>query len=216
MDRFVPQFQGQDWVDGMRVLHVYALPREDVDRDLLALTQQIRPHMQGYPIDPVTSETGFAELHLTLEMIADAPATDIPETERAELVAALAREVAPLPPISTQVGPPLGNVAGVVLDVDPDEEVVVLQDRVRAAVRSARGEAALRHSGGRPHLQAGYSFGTTSSDPLNGVLRNEVATRRAPLEIDRVHLLDVRWGLAGDTGGWRMSWTPVAEVRLEG
>lgn len=55
-------------------------------------------------------------------------------------------------PFETEVGPPIGNVAGAVLDVWPDEGFIALTERVRSAIRTTRGAAALQHNGGRPHL----------------------------------------------------------------
>ncbi|MGX9225100.1 hypothetical protein ACWV95_00215 [Streptomyces albus] len=39
MEKFVPRFQGRPWADGLRVLHVYVLPRPGVDDGLLSLAQ---------------------------------------------------------------------------------------------------------------------------------------------------------------------------------
>ncbi|HEY9332009.1 MAG TPA: hypothetical protein VIS09_27850 [Streptomyces sp.] len=58
------------------------------------------------------------------------------------------------------------------------------------------------------------SYGTASADPLNSELRNKVIPRRAPLSVDRVHLLDVAWTFDADLGGWRMTWDRVAEISL--
>jgi len=41
-----------------------------------------------------------------------------------------------------------------------------------------------------------------------------IIPRRAPLRIDTVHLLNVRFAIAPDTGGWRLSWEPIAEIPL--
>ncbi|MER5210980.1 hypothetical protein ABT063_10455 [Streptomyces sp. NPDC002838] len=91
---------------------------------------------------------------------------------------------------------------------------VALIERIRSAIRKARGDEALQYSGGRPHISLGYSYGSASSDPLNSELRNRVIPRRATLFVDRVHLLDVAWTFDEDLGGWRMTWEPVAEIPL--
>lgn len=39
VEKFVPRFQGRPWADGLRVLHVYVLPRPGVDDGLLSLAQ---------------------------------------------------------------------------------------------------------------------------------------------------------------------------------
>jgi hypothetical protein len=95
-----------------------------------------------------------------------------------------------------------------------------LETRVRAAVIRARGDDAIQHSGGRPHISVGYSYSPANSDPLNSRLRNTVTPRRAPLTVDRVHLLNVIWEETPlspqGTLGWQMSWESVAEIPLAG
>ncbi|ROQ70228.1 hypothetical protein EDD93_4740 [Streptomyces sp. 840.1] len=216
MEPFVPRFQGGPWVSGMRALHVYVLPRPGVDDELLGLTEACRPILGDYPIDPQCgsdpSDAGL--LHLTCEMLADAPASEYDEAALTEVVEALRAELSGMPVFTTEVGPPIGNVAGVVLDVWPEADAVALIERVRSAIRKARGDGALQHSGGRPHISGGYSYGAASSDPLNSELRNKVVPRRATLLVDRVHLLDVAWTFDEGLGGWRMTWEPVAEILL--
>ncbi|WP_282698327.1 hypothetical protein [Streptomyces sp. CC208A] len=79
-----------------------------------------------------------------------------------------------------------------------------------------RGEAALQHQGGRGHVSFCYADDTASSDRLNSRLRNEITPRRAPMHVDRVHLVSVTWTEDEASGGWRMSMEPVAEIRLGG
>lgn len=216
MEPFVPKFRGRPWVSGMRALHVYVLPRPGVDDDLLSIAQSCRPMLVGYPIDPLYgSEPNTAGLlHLTGEMLADAPSAEYDEAALEEVVDALRAELADVPAFTTEAGPPIGNVAGAVLDVWPEADTVALIERIRLAIRKARGDEALQHSGGRPHISLGYSYGAASSDPLNSELRNKVIPRRATLFVDRVHLLDVEWTFDDELGGWRMTWEPVAEVPL--
>lgn len=218
MEPFTPRFQGRPWVSGMRVLHVYVLPRPGADDELLRMAHACRPILAGYPIDPQcgSDPTDAGLLHLTAEMLADVPSDEYDEAARAQVVGALRAELAGVQAFTTEVGPPIGNVAGVVLDVWREADTVALIERIRSAIRTARGDQALRHSGGRPHISLGYGYGSASSDPLNGELRNKVVPRRATLFVDRVHLLDVAWALDEDLGGWRMSWEPVAEIPLGG
>ncbi|MEU9564086.1 2'-5' RNA ligase family protein [Streptomyces sp. NPDC048161] len=221
MEKFVPKYRNGAWPAG-GVLHVYVCPRAGVDDDLLELAQRCRSAISEYPIDPqypdVPGDPGW--LHLTVEMIADTPTSAISDEEKAKLVSELTQELTGLPGFGTEVGPPIGNVAGCVLDVWPEDQVRELGSRVRAAVVRARGEDAIQHSGGRPHMSIGYSYAAASSDKLNSKLRNTVIPRRASLWIDRVYLLDVMWterpiGSDG-TLGWQMTWTCVAEIPLAG
>ncbi|MGW0672537.1 hypothetical protein [Streptomyces sp. NPDC002746] len=217
MERFNPKFQGRTWTEGMGVVHAYVLPRTGVDDELISLAHACRPAMLDYPIDlacpPEAGDPGT--LHLTIEMVADAPAADISGTERADLVKALHHQLAGVAPFVTEVGPPIGNIAGAVLDVWPEDQAVALQERVRAAIRATRGDAALQHNGGRIHCSLGYSYDTANSDRLNSALR-ALIPRRAPLHVDTLHLLNVRYDIAADHGGWRMSWEPIAEIPLGG
>ncbi|WP_437054889.1 2'-5' RNA ligase family protein [Streptomyces sp. enrichment culture] len=216
MEPFVPKFQGRPWVSGMRVLHVYVLPRPGVDDNLLNLVETCRPILDNYPIDPQCggepNDAGL--LHLTVEMLADAPSAEYDEEALADVVEALRSELADVSAFTTEVGPPIGNVAGAVLDVWPEADTVALIKRVRSAIRKSRGETVLQHSGGRPHISLGYSYDAASSDPLNSELRNKVTPRRATLVVDRVHLLDVAFTFDEGLGGWRMAWEPVAEIPL--
>lgn len=217
MERFTPRFQGQQWVDGMEVTHAYLLPQAGIDDELLALAHACRPVLLSYPIDLASpaqaSDPGT--LHVTIEMVADAPTADIGPAAQRALVDALRTELADVAPFTTEVGPPIGNRAGAIMDVWPDAQAVALRERVRAAIRTARGDAALLHDGGRLHMSLGYSYGTANSDPLNSQLR-AITPRRAPLSVDTLYLLNVRFAIAPDTSGWRLSWEPLAEIPLSG
>ncbi|WP_180685860.1 2'-5' RNA ligase family protein [Streptomyces gossypiisoli] len=217
MRRFTPRFQGTEWTDGMGVLHVYAVPKPGVDDELLSLVQACRPALLEHPIDlafPADPEDA-GTLHVTIEMVADAPTARIDAAGRQDLIVALRTQLADVEPFVTQVGPPIGNVAGAVLDLWPEGQAVDLQENVRKAIRSTRGDAALQHSGGRLHMSLGYSYDTSDSDALNSRLR-AITPRRAPMRVDSVHLLDVRFDIAPDTGAWVMSWTSLAEIPLGG
>ncbi|MFI8102100.1 hypothetical protein [Streptomyces sp. NPDC086023] len=200
------------------MLHVYVLPRPGVDDELLSLARACVPLMAEHPIDPQLPGTGDGAgwLHLTVEMLADAPATDYDGPALQRLVDALETELASIAPFTTEAGPPIANIAGAVLDVWPETDAEMLREATRTAIRKARGEDALQHQGGRQHISLGYADGTSSSDRLNSRLRNEITPRRAPLHVDRVHLLAVTWTEDTVSGGWRMSWEPVAEIPLGG
>ncbi|MGP4115299.1 2'-5' RNA ligase family protein [Streptomyces sp. 4N509B] len=217
MKRFTPHFQGRPWVDGLEVIHAYLVPRAGVDDELIALAHACRPALLEYPIDlacpPEVGDPGT--LHVTVEMVADAPAADISAGERTDLVHALRERLADVSPFATELGPPIGTSAGALLDVWPEDEAEELRERVRAAIRETRGDVALQHDGGRLHCSLGYSYDAADPDPLNSRLR-ALTPRRAPLHVDSLHLLNVRFEVAKDTGGWRLSWEPIAEIPLGG
>ncbi|MFH8520267.1 2'-5' RNA ligase family protein [Streptomyces gelaticus] len=218
MRQFVPKFQGRPWISGERVLHVYVCPRAGVDDELLRLVGRATEAMAPYPVDPQAphcpADPGW--LHLTVEMVADAPSAAISDPDRTKLVDALTDALADVEAFQTEAGPPIGNIAGAVLDVWPDRQAVALQDRVRSVLRAVRGDRAVTPSADRPHLSLGYAYADADSDPLNSVLRTTITPRRAPLLVDRVHVVDVTWVYESMPGGdgWRMSWTPVAEIPL--
>ncbi|MFE4335301.1 hypothetical protein ACFRQM_39640 [Streptomyces sp. NPDC056831] len=58
-------------------------------------------------------------------------------------------------------------------------------------------------------------YDTANSDRLNSAL-HALTPRRAPLHVDTLHLLNVRYDIAADIGGWHMSWEPIAEIPLGG
>ncbi|GAA2442937.1 hypothetical protein GCM10010433_50180 [Streptomyces pulveraceus] len=157
MEKFVPKYRNGAWSAG-GVLYVYVCPRAGVDDELLELAQRCRSAISEYPIDPqypdAPADPGW--LHLTVEMIADTPTAAISDEEKRKLVSELTQELSGLPGFGTEVGPPIGNVAGCVLDVWPEDKVRELGSRVWTAVVRARGEDAIQHSGGRPHMSIGY------------------------------------------------------------
>src|SRR5207244_2412784 len=96
MKRFTPTFQGRPWVDGMEVTHAYLLPQAGIDDELLDLAHACRPALLEYPIDlACPPEAGHpGTLHVTIEMVADAPTADITAKERSALIDALRKELA--------------------------------------------------------------------------------------------------------------------------
>lgn len=65
-------------------------------------------------------------------------------------------------------------------------------------------------------MSLGYSYASAESDALNSTLRNTITPRKAPLRVEAVHLLDVRYDIEPDTGGCRMTWESLAEIPLAG
>ncbi|MFB6984500.1 2'-5' RNA ligase family protein [Streptomyces sp. NPDC056304] len=175
--------------------------------------------MTPYPIDPQVPDCPADPcwLHLTVEMVADAPAAAISGPERADLVAALTDALGDFAPFEIEAGPPIAGVSGAVLDVWPDGRAVALQDRVREVIRTVRGEHAVMPTAGRPHFSLGYAYAEADSDPLSSVLRTTITPRRAALFVDRVHVVDVEWfraAMPSGVEGWRMSWESVTVIPL--
>ncbi|MGW1194452.1 2'-5' RNA ligase family protein [Streptomyces sp. NPDC002536] len=212
MRKFIPQFQGAAWADGMRVLHAYLLPDLTVDRHLAQLVSACREAMRPFPITLL----GNSQLHVTVEMVADTSSENIGPDERAALADALERHLAGAKPFQVTAGSPVANKAGALLDLSPDGPLEDLRGRVRDAFREARGPEVIQHDGGRHHLSLGYSWGTADSDPLQSALRR-IAPSHAVFHVDRVHLLDVQFRERAREDGntaWEISWTPVSALPL--
>ncbi|MEY9948417.1 2'-5' RNA ligase family protein [Kitasatospora sp. GAS1066B] len=214
MEKFTPKFQGAPWIDGARVLHVYACPQVKSDPALARLIGDCREAMSPFPITAMGDDT----LHCTIEMVADTTADKITAEERDELVAALREHLASTGPVEVTVGSPIANRAGALLDVYPDGGLVDLRERVRDAIRSVRGPGALLHDGGRPHVSLGYAWAEGSSDALQTALRR-ISPSHAVVRFTSLHLLDVQFQQRPRTHGasaWELSWQPVATIALPG
>ncbi|MFJ9379275.1 2'-5' RNA ligase family protein [Streptomyces sp. NPDC101455] len=201
----------------MRTLHVYLLPTAGVDDALLSLVHACRPILLEHPIDPLAGpEEGDAgTLHITVEMDASLPSEQASPKDIKLLTEALHTELRDTTPFDLELGPPIGNGTGAILDVWPEGKFVDLQTRVRTAIRTTRGESAIQHNGGRAHMTIGSAYAARSSDPLTARLR-ALTPRRATMHVRTVFLLDVWHAIAPDTGGWRINWYPVAEIPLHG
>ncbi|WP_327416417.1 hypothetical protein [Streptomyces sp. NBC_01233] len=130
---------------------MYALPDQDTDAALLALADACHAAMSPYPIRAL----GHDQLHVTIEMITDATADAIGESERGVLVEALREKLAAAEPVHTEIGHPYSNRAGVLFDVWPDQDLLNVRALVHAAVREVRGDGAVLHDCGRPHMALG-------------------------------------------------------------
>lgn len=210
MKKFVPRWQEAPWPDGLRALHVYACPDLEVDHQLARLVRQCHEAMRDYPITPLDTH-----LHATIEMVADTSSDRITDRERCALAGALRSHLANAAPIEVRAGSPITNVAGAVLDLSPDEQLVDLTDRVRTALVQARGSEVVRHNGGRHHISLGYAWAEADSDTLQSTLRR-ISPSHAPFHITKLHLLDVQWRQQprGDDHAWEISWDHLDTLPL--
>ncbi|MEV6957572.1 2'-5' RNA ligase family protein [Streptomyces sp. NPDC051183] len=182
------------------------------DLALARLVGECREAMRPFPITPTDDDT----LHCTIEMVADTTADKITAEERDELATALREHLTGAGPLEVTAGSPVANRAGAFLDLSPDEGLVDLKERVRAAIREVRGHGALLHDGGRPHMSLGYAWAEASSDTLQTALRR-ISPSHTPFHITELRLLDVLFQQGPRPGGqtaWELSWESVATIPL--
>ncbi|WP_340375706.1 2'-5' RNA ligase family protein [Streptomyces sp. SS7] len=211
MKQFVPTFRGQEWESGAGALHLYVRP-EPVDREFHDLAAACREVLGDYPIWCVPDDL----VHITIEMDAAAPSTDISTTERTRLITTLKDRLTRIEPFTVLCGSALANRTGAILDTHPDQGLVALQNLVRSALWEAHDTSAIAHEGGRGHASLGYAYDQADSDPLQSALRR-ISPSHAPLTVSRLHLLDVRWTAHPRADGgvrWEMDWDPVAVLPL--
>ncbi|WP_157845576.1 2'-5' RNA ligase family protein [Kitasatospora phosalacinea] len=213
MRRFDPTFGTVPWSEGLRVLQVYALPDPPAEPALRALVSGVRAAMSGAPIVPIPDE----RLHVTLDMVTDAPAHAVTARERAALAGALREALAGTAPVALLAGSATVTPRGVLIDLHPDGELADLQRRVRAAIHAVRGPDSTGYRLGVIHLSAGYAAADTDTDPLT-VLLHRVRPGHAPLTLRRVALVEVFWHRAetpvGGASGWTIDWTVLDQVLL--
>ncbi|MFJ8637380.1 hypothetical protein [Streptomyces sp. NPDC093568] len=211
MKQFVPTFRGQDWKSATGALHLYVRP-EPADQEFYDLAAACREVLGDYPIWCVPDDL----VHITVEMDAAAPSSDISTDERTRLITALKDRLTHIEPFTLWCGSPLANRTGAILDTYPDQGLVALRNLVRSALWEVHDTSAIAHEGGRGKASLGYAYDSADSDPLQSALRR-ISPSHAPLTVSSLHLLDVRWTAQPRADGglrWEMDWDPVAALPL--
>lgn len=196
-----------DWPAGTTLLHVYAIPDMQRNRELAALVEGCRAAADVFPLAWVEDPW----LHLTLAQVPDSPADRIPQDDRDALVAALGARLERLKSLRVLIGSPLSYHSGVICDVHPDGPLVRLCEAAQEAVTAARGDGADSYEVGVPHLSLAYATQPASSDDVQRRLRR-VRPSHAPLDIDAVHLVDV----TADDARKTITWDHLAVIPLGG
>ncbi|MDX3224493.1 2'-5' RNA ligase family protein [Streptomyces sp. ME19-01-6] len=211
MKRFIPRFRGEPWPKATRVLQVYGLPDLARHPALQTLVDGCHAVMKDWPALPVP-------LHITLEMITDARAQDISDSERKELVSSLHEHLADATPWTGLAGPPIANKAGALLDLHPDPGLEDLHRRIRAAVHALRGPQSTEYDVLPAHLSIGYAHSRADSDTVQSALRR-VRPSHAALTIDTVDLVEVHFDqvpVAEDAHrtAYAIHWNSIATITL--
>ncbi|MCK2245407.1 MULTISPECIES: 2'-5' RNA ligase family protein [unclassified Crossiella] len=194
---------GRIWPTNRRLTHIYYLP----DTNTLApLLDAYAPTLQGLDfLTPVPPEW----LHATLLKITT-PMDAFEAATEEVLLARLRAELATVSPLSLLAGPALAGASAVVLDLTPDHHWNTLCARIATAIDDVLGPGtAMIKQQERPHITLAYGIADGDSGEVQSRLRR-ATDQRVPLQLDRLHLVDVIQDLAAS--GYR--WTPRATLDL--
>ncbi|NUK23915.1 hypothetical protein [Streptomyces lunaelactis] len=98
-----------------------------------------------------------------------------------------------------------------IADLHPDEQLAALHYTVREAIRTVRGDDAVRYPWGLQHLTISYAREEASSDDAQRILRR-VRPSHAPLHVTEVQLVDV----TADSNAKTITWERLATIPLGG
>lgn len=181
------------------------------DIPIASLHDDCHTVMKNWPILPVP-------LHITLEMITDARASEISDSERKDLINSLHQHLADATPWMGLAGPPITNKAGALLDLHPDPGLEDLHRRIRAAVHAVRGPTSTQYDVLPAHLSIGYAHSRADSDTLQSALRR-IRPNHAALTIDTVDLVEVHFDQApvaddAHRTAYAIHWNSIATITL--
>jgi tetratricopeptide (TPR) repeat protein len=196
----------EQWPDGLELLHVYVLVDLERNPRLARLIAAQRAALADFPLAFVEDRW----LHITLAQIAGHSASTRSAGLREELVSALARRLRDMEPITVMVGSCLSYRTGTIYDLSATGPLIEVGRRVRAVVEEVFGPDAGAFDTGVLHLTHAYATGEADSDQIQRRLRH-VEPGHAPLEIDAVHVVNVRADNQNKTITWG---EPLARIVL--
>lgn len=205
MKRYVFMYGDQPWPPGITTLQLYAPVSLELNPELAELLPRWRAALDGAPVWLVEDE----HLHVTLDMVSDAPAGEITSDERRALAASLRQAVAEFPVYRGRAGGCLSYSSGAVVDVSPAEPLRRLHLALRRAIHAVRGPDSTGYRVPKAHISVAYASATADSDFYQSRLR-QVDPNGAPLQLDEVQLVEV--GVDQTTG--RLEWTTVESFTL--
>ncbi|MFF1422050.1 2'-5' RNA ligase family protein [Streptomyces sp. NPDC058280] len=207
MKPFIFKHADDLWPEADTLLHVYLGIDSDRDRALTTLVTRANEALKDFPLTPVP----LPWLHVTIDQITDRHAALIPQHERDALVGELTKQLADFAPFEVQVGSLLAYHSGVIADLHPDEQLAALHHTVREAIRTVRGDDAVRYPWSLQHLTISYAREEASSDDAQRILRR-VRPSHAPLHVTEVQLVDV----TADSTAKTITWERLATIPLGG
>src|SRR5205823_5166043 len=148
-------------------------------------------------------------LHVTLDMVSDAPAGDITVDGRRALADSIRQALAGALAYRGRAGSALAYRSGCVVDVSPAAPLVELRQRLRRAIHAVRGPDSTGFRVSKPHISLGYATGSADSDLYQSRLR-QVDPNGAPLRLAEVRLVEV----GVDQASSRLWWNTVESVAL--
>lgn len=205
MKRYVFMYGDQPWPSGITTLQLYAPVSLESNPELAKLLPQWRAALDGAPVWLVEDE----HLHVTLDMVSDAPAGEITSDERQALAASLRQTVAEFPVYQGRAGGCLAYSSGAVVDVSPAEPLRQLHLALRQAIHTARGPDSTGYRVPKAHISIAYANATADSDLYQSRLR-QIDPNGAPLQLTEVQLVEA--GADQTTG--QLRWTTVESFPL--
>jgi 2'-5' RNA ligase len=205
VERFEFRYGSAPWPAGVSALQIYAPLNLAQNSVLAGLLPRWRAALTGAPVALVPDD----QLHITLDMVTDAPAGDIPAHERAQLVDVLAAVAAGRPAYRGHAGGALAYTSGAVVDVSPAEPLRQLHLVLRRAIHAVRGPDSTGYRVPKAHISIAYAKAAADSDRYQSRLR-QVDPNGAPLHLDEVQLVEV----GVDQAAGQLRWTTVASFPL--
>ena len=209
---YVFKYGTEPWPEGVTLLQFYA-PVDlhlETNHELADLTSRWTDAIRSYPITLLES----SDYHITCECVTDRVGADIPDSERAELISAVRRELDGVSAYVGRAGGAVGYSSGVIVDVSPaapltDSDGPSIHTRLRAAVHSVRGPESTRFPISKAHISLGYATAEADSDRITRSLR-PIDPNNAPLYLPRIDLVEV----TVDQAAGRLTWTTVESFPL--
>ena len=205
VERYVFMYGSEPWPPGITTLQLYAPVSLELNPELAELLPRWRAALEGAPVGLVQDK----DLHVTIDMISDAPGGDITAAERTALADAIRQGLAGTPAYRGRIGGALAYRSGAILDISPAEPLRQLHLTLRRAIHSVRGPSSTQYRVPKAHASIAYATGTANSDDYQSRLR-QVDPNNAPLRLDEVQLVELHM----DHQAGQVWWTTVASFPL--
>ncbi|MER7986482.1 2'-5' RNA ligase family protein [Streptomyces noursei] len=192
------------------LLHAYVAVELGRQPELSELIRGVREATRDDPLIHVGDEW----FHITLYRLSQKPSSEIPESERQAIAAALTEQMKTLAPFTITVGSPLPYPSGLIFDLGPDEPLDDLRGAATRAFEAVYGADATTYESGVLHLTESYATAEVSMDHFHQIHRRvrRVRPSHAPLRVDSIALVDV---VANNTEK-TITWDTLATIPLLG